>query len=223
MSKQFWGVLGVIALIFVGILFFNGKSDKNASSNTPPSNHVFGDTSSSVKLLEYGDYQCPACGAFYPVVKQVATKYKDQVAFQFRNLPLTSLHPNAFAAARAAESAGLQGKYFEMHDLLYENQSAWAASSDPMGYFKTFATQIGLNMDTFNKDYPSTAVNNTINADINAFDKTGAEKATPTFFLNGKQIKSADLLTANGQPSVEKFSALIDAALAANKQPANQP
>jgi protein-disulfide isomerase len=219
MSKQFWAVLGVIAAVFVGIIIFSGgDKSNNGSGGGQPTNHIMGSTASHVTLLEYGDYQCPACGAFFPTVQSVVDKYKDRIQFQFRNLPLTSLHPNAFAAARAAEAAGLQGKYFEMHDLLYQNQDTWAETSNPLPYFQNMAKSLSLNMDKFNKDFSSSKVNSAINADLDAFDKTGAQKATPTFFINGKQIKSTSLLDPSGQPSVSVFSKIIDQAIAAQKK-----
>src|SRR6185437_12222322 len=122
MSKQFWIILAAIIVILGGIVFVtNHNKPSTGAGNGKPTNHVEGISPTGAKLIEYGDYQCPVCGSFYSTVKQVAAKYDKTVVFQFRNLPLTSLHPNAFAAARAAEAAGLQGKYWEMHDMLYQN------------------------------------------------------------------------------------------------------
>src|SRR5690348_13395070 len=124
MSKQFLIAIAAIVVILGGIVFVSNHNKQNSSSNSSgtPTTHVEGSSPEGVTLIEYGDYECPVCSSFYSTVKQVAAKYNDKVVFQFRNLPLTSIHPNAFAAARAAEAAGLQGKYWEMHDLLYENQ-----------------------------------------------------------------------------------------------------
>jgi protein-disulfide isomerase len=218
MSKQFWAVLAVIALVFVGVIIFSGKKDSATTANATPTNHVEGSTSSGVKLVEYGDYQCPACGAFYPTVKSVTDKYNDRIQFQFRNLPLTSLHPNAFSAARAAEAAGFQGKYFEMHDKLYETQQAWETATTPLTTFTTYAKALGLNEAQFKADFASSKANNNINADLAAFKQTKADMATPTFFLDGKKIDSNQLVDSNGQPSLDAFSKVIDAAIAAKKQ-----
>lgn len=218
MSKQFWAILAIIVAVFVGIIIVNNSDSSTSSSKAQPTNHVIGSSSSGVLFMEYGDYQCPACGAFFPVVHQVIETYKDRVQFQFRNLPLTSLHPNAFAAARAAEAAGLQGKFWEMHDQLYTNQSAWSGASDPMTIFRSYAQSLSLDMTKFNTDYASEHVNDLINADITAFDKTKADKATPTFFINGAQVDSKTLLDATGQPSTETFSKVLDEAIAAQKQ-----
>lgn len=216
MSKQFWAILAVIAVVFVGVIVFSGKKDDGSSaSKATPTNHVEGTNTTGVKLVEYGDYQCPVCGLYYTAVKQVAATYSDKITFQFRNLPLPSLHPNAFAAARAAEAAGDQNKYWQMHDALYENQQSWSSASNPMTFFNSYAKSIGLNMTQFAKDYAGSKSNDAINADVAAFDKTGDEKATPTFYLNGKKVDLAKLVDSNNEPTVAKFSAVIDAAIAA--------
>jgi protein-disulfide isomerase len=140
--------------------------------------------------------------------------------FQVRNLPLTSLHPNAFSAARAAEAAGLQNKYWEMHDALYENQTAWSASSNPLSFFDAYATQLGLNKASFDKDYASEQVNNAINADTAAFGKTGDEMATPTFYLDGKKLDNTTLIDTSGRPSAASFEKVINAEIAKKTQSA---
>jgi len=216
MSKQFWIILGVIAAVFVGIIIFNGN-DKAPSSNAAPTSNIMGNTSSSVKFLEYGDFQCPACGSFYGPVKTAVDAYKDKIQFQFRNLPLTSLHPNAFSAARAGEAAALQGKFWEMHSMLYQNQTIWSAASDPLKYFSGYAQTLKLDTAKFKTDYASSKVNDVINADIAAFGKTGAEESTPTFFINGKKVDATKMLDASGQPSAEAIEKLLDDALAAGK------
>lgn len=203
MSKQFAAILAAIVIVLGGIFLVSSNDSKSGSgsSSAQPTNHVEGSTSTGVKLVEYGDYQCPFCGQFYPLVKQVAEQYKDKIQFQFRNLPLTQLHKNAFAAARAAEAASLQGKFWEMHDKLYENQDpngqqGWVVSSDPLNqYFVSFASSIGLNTNQFKTDYVSSKVNDAVNADIKEFKKTGLDESTPTFFLDGKQIKPGYSIT----------------------------
>lgn len=215
MSKQFWIALAAIAVILGGILVVtNHNKPSSAHSNGTPTNHVEGTSPENVTLVEYGDYECPVCETFYPTVKQVAAKYNDKVVFQFRNLPLVSIHKNAFAAARASEAAGMQNKYWEMHDMLYENQNAWVQSSDPLKIFDTYAQSLGLDANKFNTDYASDTVNNAINADINAFNQTGDDMATPTFYLDGKKIENTRLVDASNTPTVDAFSKIIDAELA---------
>lgn len=229
MSKQFWAILAAIVLVFVGVLLVNKHDTKAPTATGNPTNHVEGTSPKGIKLVEYGDYQCPGCGEFYQTVKEVAAKYNKQVVFQFRNLPLTSLHPNTFAASRAAEAAAMQDKFWQMHDALYDqNQvyyksngaaTTWVSAKDPIPFFNDMAKQLGLNMTKFKSDFSSTKVNNLINADVAAFLHTSyaggdqSKEATPTFFLNGSYLDNSSLLDSQGQPSVDAFSKLIDAAL----------
>jgi protein-disulfide isomerase len=214
MSKQFWAVILVIVVALGGVFFATSHNNTDSgSTSSQPTNHVEGSTSTGVKLVEYGDYECPYCGQFYPIVKQVVATNSDKIQFQFRNLPLSQIHKNAFAGARAAEAAGLQGKFWEMHDALYDNQDpngaqGWVASNDPLGeYFDGFATKLGLNKAQFDTDFASSKVNNLINADLDAFKKTGVDEATPTFFLDGKHITPGY--------SAADFQKLIDAEIKA--------
>lgn len=207
MDKRFWGFIIVIVLVFSGILIYSNKKDES-SNKTQPTNHIMGENK-KLTLVEYGDFQCPACSSYYPVVTEVIEKYKDTMAFQFRHLPLTQIHNNAFAASRAAEAAGKQGKFWEMYDLLYQNQDAWSEEGNPKPMFEDYATELKLDTDKFRTDYSAKSTNDAINADIAAFKKTGAAMQTPTFFLDGKRIDvKADITT---------FEKAIDEALK-NKQ-----
>lgn len=205
MSKTFLAILAAIVIIFGGIVLFNKQEDPAPASNAKPTNHLYGEGKSGVTLVEYGDFECSGCGQFYPLVEQVKEKYKDKIFFQFRNLPLVQLHPNAFAAARAAEAADKQGKFWEMYNLLFQNQNAWAGSNNASSTFEQYATQLRLDLAKFKKDAASRAVNNSINADIAEFKKTKEKMSTPTFFLDGKKIEAT---------SLKEFSQLIDKAIA---------
>lgn len=169
-----------------------GKIIAASEQNGNIADHVFGSTDQKVTLIEYGDFQCPACGSAYPNVKEVTETYKDKVTFIFRNLPLTSIHPNARAAAAAAEAAGLQGMYWNMHDELYQNQNDWsnAASDKRLSYFETYAKTAGVkDIEKFKADMNSKGVNDKLNFDLALSKKIGAS-ATPTILLNGKKIES---------------------------------
>lgn len=210
MSKSFWAVIAAIILIFVGIFVFTGNKDskdsKSGSSKSGTvSNNTIGKGSTGVVLLEYGDFQCPYCGQYYPIVKQVQEKYNDQITLRFMHFPITSAHQNAFAAARAAEAAGKQGKFWEMYDQLYSNQTAWSSASDPATAFQTYARLIGIDATKFKQDYASSVVNDTINADMASGTDKGVT-GTPTFYLDGKKIEVTQ--------SVDDFSKQIDAAIA---------
>lgn len=220
MDKRFWAIIGVLIIIVVGGIWISNNKNKSTTSNSnvPPTNHVEGKGSTGIKLVEYGDYECPICEMYYPVVKQTQAQFNDQIYFQFRNLPLTSIHQNAFVGARAAEAAAMQNQFWQMHDLLYENQNSWAQSSNPQQFFTQYAKQLGLNVSKFQTDESSDYVNNVINADMNEFNKTNQQEATPTFFLDGKYISNSNLVDASGQPSAQKFAAVISQAIASKEQ-----
>jgi protein-disulfide isomerase len=220
MDKRFLGILGGIIIVFIAIFAISQNSSNNSSGNNSQAqvtNHVEGNNAKGVTLVEYGDYECPICGEYYQPLKDAVAQYTNDIHFQFRNLPLTSIHKNAFAGARAAEAASLQGKFWQMHDKLYENQdrtgqTGWVISSDPLNqYFANFAQQIGLNINQFKTDYASGKVNDTINADLAEFKKTNQEMATPTFFLDGTYLPNTALVDSQGNPSADKIGAVIKA------------
>lgn len=215
MEKRFWAIIGVITVVFVGILWFSGKQEeKKAGPNAgQPTSHIKGNTNSKVTFVEYGDFQCPVCGGYYPTVSQVLEQYQDKVKFQFRHLPLSQAHRFAFAASRAAQAASEQGKFWEMYDQLFMNQQSWSQAPKPEEMFKQYASQIGLDATKYQADFSSEKTNRAINADIEAFKATGSALATPTFFLNGKKIELKQLTDSKGNPDIKQFSKLLDEAL----------
>lgn len=218
MDRRFLTILAGLVVIFIGVFAITShSSNKNGSTGTAglATNHQEGSSTSGVVLMEYGDYECPVCGEYYQPLKQVQSQFASQIYFQFRNLPLSTIHPNAFAAARAAEAAALQNKFWQMHDALYDNQNSWASASNPLSFFDAYAKNIGLKVSQFDSDYASATANDAINADLAAFDKTGQQKATPSFFLDGKYIANDQVIDANGQPSLAKFASLINAEISA--------
>jgi protein-disulfide isomerase len=212
-SKQFIAILVVIVGGLFAILAFTSKDKPSESSNTnstaQPTSHKTGKLDSKVTLQEFGDFQCPACKAYFPIVQQIKTEYADKIVFQFSHFPLTQIHTNAFISSRAAEAAGKQGKFFEMHDLLYEQQDSWSAVTDPTSIFVNFATQLGINVDQFKTDILSSEVSDLINADRKVAQDLGAN-STPTFAINGKKIDK-------NPTDIEGFKALLDEALASNQ------
>ncbi len=213
MNKGFWGILGGIVVIFGLFVIFAHHSNGSSSSGTPSQN-IEGLGKANVKLVEYGDYECPYCEEYASVVSQVVSDEFNNITFQFINYPLTSIHPNAFPGARAAQAAGLMGKFWQMHDALYNpsNWSQWSTSNNPMPYFQTYASQLGLNVKTFINKYNSNQVNNMIEADIALGNKINIQ-GTPTFYLDGKQIQVS--------PQVSAFEKLINAAIASNGSVSN--
>lgn len=206
MNGKSWAIFaGVVVLLLGGMIYFamQGKLDvsnvpqEQMSQGTIPAedrngniaDHSFGNKDHKVVLLEYGDFQCPGCGSAHKVIREVTEKYKDQLTFVFRNMPIVSLHPNSRAAASAAEAAGRQGKYWEMHNLLYESQQDWSAlsASDRGTKFKEYATQLGINADQLEKDIADPATAKKIDFDIAIAGRQQATE-TPVFFLNGKKL-----------------------------------
>lgn len=221
MSKKAWIIFVAVCVLALGslVVLSNGNkidvsevdANKIQTASEASGNigeHTFGKQDGKVVLVEYGDFQCPGCGGMHPTVKALTEKYKEQVTFVFRNFPLTQIHPNALVAAAAVESAGLQGKYWEMHNKVFENQAAWknATVKDRIGVFTQFAEELGLNANTFATDIASDNVTKKIKYDM-AIGKKVDVASTPTFILNGKMLAQDEW----GDPA--KFEAAIVAQL----------
>jgi protein-disulfide isomerase len=213
MSNRFVLILIACIVAFGGIFWFskhkNQSTTNNSAGNAQPTNHVRGGNSKKVVLIEYGDYQCPACGQYYPLLKEVEKKYGQDISFQFRNFPLSQIHQNAMAGARAAEAASNQNKFWEMHDALYDSQKQWESLSDPSSFFEQLAQQLNLDMTKYKQDFASAQVNAVINADINEATKIGAN-STPTFVINGKKVEE-------NPRDLDGFGKLIEQAAQQNK------
>jgi protein-disulfide isomerase len=149
-----------------------------------------------VTLEEFGDYQCPPCGQLHPTLKKLKQEYGDHLNFIFRNLPLSKIHHNALAAAQSAEAARIQNHFWEMHDLLYENQSLWKDDINPRSIFIKFATDLGLNTAQFTRDLDDKQIQMRIEADMDAAAKQGID-GTPTILINGRQLR-AEMTTPDG-------------------------
>jgi protein-disulfide isomerase len=206
-SKRTWIIFAVVVVGLLTALVISSRNanpqvdvskvDENAiqvasKTNGNIADHVFGLAASKVTLIEYGDFQCPGCGGAYPRVKTLSEAYKGQISFVFRNFPLTTIHPNARAAAGAAEAAGLNGKYWEMHNILYENQAAWEnlTGDDRTNAFAGYATTIGVDKTKFLASLDDTAVNQKISYDQAIAKKINVD-STPTFYLDGVKLDSS--------------------------------
>ena len=143
------------------------------------SDHIFGNPKAPVVIVEYGDYQCPYCGQAYSIGKSLQRQFGDDLCLVFRNFPLSQVHPLAGMAAQAAEAAGVQGKFWEMHDLLYEHQEALEFDD-----LTSYAEELGLDLEKFNKDIQEGSVVEKIAQDVRSGIRSGVN-GTPTFFLNG--------------------------------------
>lgn len=228
MSKLRWIIFGAIVVLVLGGLIVYSRmnstdvdvSNVDANSiiaaseqNGNIADHVFNDTKSDTILVEYGDFQCPGCGSAHPNVKTLLEEYGDKISFVYRNFPLTSIHPNARAAAGAAEAAGLQGKYWEMHDLLFENQAQWQNlnTSERTTTFTSYAQTLDLNMSQFEADLAGSAINQKIAFDQALGTKVGVD-STPSFFLNGEELPQA-ASTGLLQGDLTEIKKLLDESL----------
>jgi protein-disulfide isomerase len=154
--------------------------------------HVRGEANAPVVLEEFGDFQCPVCGIFYKTLKQVESEYGSRLAVIFREYPIQSLHPHGLEAARAAEAAGLQNRFWEMHDLLYENQDTWAKESDTRPIFVGYAKSLGLNVEQFTNDIDGN-IASTRNLDDQKRAGDLGVRSTPTIFINGKPLTDRNI------------------------------
>jgi protein-disulfide isomerase len=151
----------------------------------PP--HTLGPPNAPARLEEFGDYQCPPCGFFHPILQQMEKEFGDKLQVTFREFPLTPAHQHAQAAASAAEAAGMQGKFWPMHDLLYDHQADWKDKFDVRPIFEGYAQQIGLDMERYKRDVASEDVARRIFQDQKRGQSLGV-KGTPTVFLNGREV-----------------------------------
>lgn len=205
--------VGTMVIILGGVALFGKTTGARStlSANVAPNNmpklvrddsHKIATESAKLTLVEFGDYQCPACGAAHPIVKKFIEENKEKVTLVFRNYPLSS-HPNGGIAAEAAEAAAAQNKFWEMHDMLYENQPTWADKKDPLPIFIEYATKLGLDVEKFRQDVSTNAYGNYINRDRQDGDDLGI-RATPTFFMNAKKYE--------GVPSIDTLNKALSEA-----------
>ena len=198
-------LIGFAALIVVmlGYYAFNTGSSTSTPSEVTVSldDHIRANKDASVTLVEFGDFQCPACGAYEPLVSKAVAESAQDVRFVFRHYPLTQIHQNALLAAKYAEASSIQGKFWEMHDVLYAKQQEWSASPQVKTLFEGYAKTIGMDVVKLTSDSQSSAVEAKILAQLKEGTKLGVQ-GTPTFFINGKKLE-------NNPRSVDELKKLI--------------
>jgi protein-disulfide isomerase len=203
----FWIIFVVIlGLIVWGLSVAMNKPapGQNLAAPAPvtSADHIIGLANAPVTLIEYGDFECPACGLYAPIVEKLIANASTTLRVVFRHFPLPQ-HANAMITAETSEAAAMQGKFWEMYKLIYANQADWENLSDAHTILDGYAGQIGLDMTKFKADIDSAAAKSVVLADLNEGEHVGINQ-TPTFFVNGKAI-------VNPQ-GYEAFKALIDAA-----------
>lgn len=182
----------------------NGNVKLGAPAAVSAADHVEGPSDAPVTLIEYSDFQCPACEMYYPVVEKLVSEEPKLVRLVYRHFPLPQ-HANAPLAAQAAEAAALQGRFWEMYRLLFSKHTEWTESPDPHSIFIGYAKSLGLDMAAFKADIDATSTKAVVTADQAEGIGLGID-STPTFFVNGSAI-------VNPQ-SYEAFKALIEEAAA---------
>ncbi|TAK89154.1 hypothetical protein EPO04_03585 [Patescibacteria group bacterium] len=194
-AKILTAILVLVVGAMVGLFVLTGSgSDKPASTEKADSSKLIRDNShkqgsGSVTVVEFGDFQCPSCGQAQPVVERIKQEYGDKITFVFRNFPLP-MHQNAIAAAKAAEAAGAQNKYWEMNSKLYANQQEWSELSNPSESFIKYANEVGVaDIERFKKEIGDNTHTAFIEADKSDGEALGVQ-GTPTFYINGQQSDS---------------------------------
>ena len=187
-------VLGVVGAVTVAVFLSRGAPEQPATdlgspgrSSTASALHVQGPENPLVTLVEYGDYQCPTCQVFHPVVSELLRLFPEELQLEFHHYPLVSVHRNAIFAAIAAEAAGEQDSFWEMHDLLFVYQATWATHPSPQTVFVSFAQRLGLDTDLFEDDLRSDEVEARVLADVTRAREMRLD-GVPTFFVNGQRI-----------------------------------
>ncbi len=210
----FWllGIIIVIGIIIIVLNFNPQTSDDNVPSlstilSLTDSDWIKGDEESNITLIEYSDFQCPACASYYPIVKQLLQDFGDSMNFAYRHFPLRQIHFNAENASRTAEAAGLQNKFWEMHDLLFENQDQWSNQKNVKKTFIGYAQILNLNIEQFENDLESKEIKEKVDNDYQNGVRLGI-RSVPSFFLEGKKLATPR--------SYEQFKIIIQEAVSNN-------
>ena len=213
-------IIGVVAAltITIGAILYRAKRvaavtmsrEQTVAAQATDSVHARGSADAPVTLEEFGDFQCPPCGRLAGPLHEIEKDYGARLRVIFRNFPF-AIHEHAREAAYAAEAAGLQGHFWEMHDLLYREQANWSKTKDVQPLFASYAGILGLNLDRFKKDMSSEKVKEKVESDRNKGEALGV-KNTPTIFINNQSVPPTSL-------NLIALRAAIDAALREKKAP----
>ncbi len=197
-----WAIAALVLALSVFGVYKLSKSDQELKliSTGEVTQHTFGPDSAKVKIVEYADFQCSACRAFHPFIEKMKADFGDQVQFTYRYFPLKTIHANATSAAAAGEAAARQGKFWEMHDLLFQNQDKWATDPRAADIYASYAEQLKLDVEKFRGDMNSAEIKGIVEAGYLDATKQGLN-STPSIFINDQRI--------NNPSSYEQFKQLI--------------
>ena len=209
----------IFALLLAGVACDKSKPKTNANTpknvtlpqspgnpNAPPGAqppNLLGSPTATVTVEEFADFQCPQCANVHNIMKNITSAYGSRIKFVFRHFPLTQIHKNALDAAHAAVAAGLQDKFWEMHNLLYENQKNWEDADDLHPIAAGYAGQLGLNVQQFVLDMDGAKVAAAVVADVRRGDSMGVN-GTPTVFIDGQLIDFENLTTEILRKEIDK-------------------
>lgn len=203
-------VFAVILILWGTFTLFTQPSApvKQADLKVTPEDYVRGEKNAPVTIIEYSDFQCPACGAYAPMMLDLLSKNPKTVRIVYRHFPLDQ-HVHAREASYAAEAAGLQGKFFEYHDTLFENQKDWEGEKNVTKLFRTYAQELKLDLKKFDADNASASIKDLVENSHASALNFGVD-STPTFFVNGVKIQNPR--------SIADFQKEIDTALKATQK-----
>lgn len=186
-----WGLGAIVFLAVMYGLFVYLPNElsptKDSTLFTVTDEWIRGPEDAAITIIEYSDFQCPACGQYYPVLKQLKEEFPNDLRVVYRHFPLRQIHINADISARASEAAGQQGKFWEMHDAIFEAQQEWSNVADPTEIFTGYALQIGIEKEAFLESLNSSTTAAAVSAD-EATGRSLAVQGTPTFFMNGEKL-----------------------------------
>lgn len=201
--KNPWVIIALLVVVLVGgSVWYAKAANVRNNEGVTFAPHLKGNAEAAVSLVEFSDFQCPACAAFEPYVAEILAAYGDSIAFEYKHFPLP-MHALAEPAARAAEAAGQQGKFFEYAEKLFAEQAAWATNPNALGLFVRYAEELELDTAQFKRHMSASMIREKIRAEVAEGRERGVT-GTPTFFLNGQRMVIG---------SYEDFRAQIEAAI----------
>lgn len=210
--KNPWIVIGGLVVVLIGgsVVYSQYAATQNNEGVEVIEHHVKGNPDADVTLVKYSDFSCPACGQAYPFVKEIVEAYEDDIRFEYRHFAFLEL---GVPAAMAAEAAAQQGKFFEYHDMLFDNQQQWSRGGAPQRYFAEYAEELDLDMDQWDRHRSAPLLRSKVQEDL-AEGRSRGVTGTPTFFLNGERMEFE---------SFDEFRAEVEEALGVEgEQPATE-
>ena len=200
MTQEAKVLLGItivtIGILIGGVMFLSNSNPKTTATGAIDKKilisgkNTIGLPSAKVTVVEFADFQCPACGAFYPDMKKITSDYNGKIYYTYRHFPLP-LHKNAMKAAQAAQAGAVENKFWKMHDKLFETQSEWSEVDDPTALFVSYAKSSGIDEVKFKKALDENIYVSTIQKDIEDGNIAGVN-STPTVFVNGRKVEGAN-------------------------------